>query len=76
MQRGDALAFEITATGFGEDWFRHKAILNPQRVLHRRPEILLNLTHSSHAQTIRLNRYPVNAHALYPAPTLESDEKY
>ena len=76
VKRGDAFAFEIAATGFGEDRFRHKAILNPQRVLHRRPEILLHLTHRSHAQTIRLNRHPVNALALYPVPDLESGKKY
>jgi hypothetical protein len=64
MQGGDAFAFEIAVTGFSEDGFGHKTILNAQRVFHRRAEILLNLTHTCHAQTIMLNHDLVNALGL------------
>jgi hypothetical protein len=60
VQGGNAFALEIAATRFGEDGFRHKAILNPQCVFHRRAEILLNLTHTRHEKIIILKYDLVN----------------
>ena len=61
----NAFALEMAAAGFGEDGFRHETILDPQRVLHRRAEIRLNLTYTRHAQTIMLNHCSVNARTCF-----------
>jgi hypothetical protein len=43
LQCDNAFAFEIAPAGLGRQWFRHKTILNTQRIMHCRPEIFLNL---------------------------------
>jgi hypothetical protein len=75
MEGGDAFALEMTATGLGEDGFRHETILNPQRVFHRRAKIRLNLTHTRHAQTIMLNHNPVNARTLMDGARLSQPQR-
>ena len=43
LQCGKAFAFEIAPAGLGKQWFRHKTILNTQRITHCRLEIFFNL---------------------------------
>ena len=52
LQGGDPFTFQVPATSLGEQRFRHEAILNAERIPHRRAEISFNLCRGRHAEKL------------------------
>jgi hypothetical protein len=55
----------MATTGFGEQWFRHKTILNTQRIAHRRAEIFFNLGCCRHLEKLIAIEVLVNRDGEY-----------